>query len=125
VQVTSIWAAGGATTPEEDQRVLQAAAEAFRERSSTPRVLLMLVKAWEPPMLDVVDFLGALRGALGAGERIVVLPIAMSPEARASHVYQQQCAIWQRKLATVGDPWLRVQALPPLVAQSHPGGEAR
>jgi hypothetical protein len=125
VQVSSIWNAGGATTPEEDQRVLHAAAEALRDRSSTPRVLLMLVKAWEPPMLEVVDFLCALRRALGEGERIVVLPIAMSPEALASPVYQQQCNIWQRKLATMGDPWLRVQSLPPLVAQPHPGGEAR
>jgi hypothetical protein len=125
VQVSSIWNAGGATTPEEDQRVLHAAAEALRDRSSTPRVLLMLVKAWEPPMLEVVDFLCALRRALGEGERIVVMPIAMSPEALASPVYQQQCNIWQRKLATMGDPWLRVQSLPPLVAQPHPGGEAR
>ena len=125
VQVTSIWPAGGATTPAEDQRVLHAAAEALRDRSSTPRMLLMLVKAWEPPMLDVVDFLCALRRAIGEGERIVVLPIALSPQALATHVYQQQCDIWQRKLATVGDPWLRVQALPPLVAQPHPGGEAR
>ena len=125
VQVTSIWPAGGATTPAEDQRVLHAAAEALRDRSSTPRMLLMLVKAWEPPMLDVVDFLCALRRAIGEGERIVVLPIALSLQALATHVYQQQCDIWQRKLATVGDPWLRVQALPPLVAQPHPGGEAR
>jgi len=123
--VTSIWTAGGATTPEDDQRVLHAAAEALRARSSTPRVLLMLVKAWEPPMLEVVDFLGALRRAIGEGERIVVLPIAMSSQTLASHVYEQQCDIWQRKLATVGDPWLRVQSLPPLVAHPHPGGEAR
>ena len=64
VQVTSIWNAGGATTPEEDQRVLHAAAE-VPDRFSTPRVLLMLVKAWEPPMLEVIDFLCALRRALG------------------------------------------------------------
>jgi hypothetical protein len=125
VQVTSIWPAGGATTPAEDQRVLHAAAEAIHDRSSTPRMLLMLVKAWEPPMLDVVDFLCALRRAIGEGERLVVLPIALSPQALATHVYQQQCDIWQRKLATLGDPWLRVQALPPLVAQPRPGGEAR
>jgi uncharacterized protein DUF2868 len=125
VQVTSIWPAGGATPPEEDQWVLHAAAEARRDRFSTPRALLMLVKAWEPPMLEVVDFLCALRRAIGEGARIVVLPIAMSPQALAAHVYQQQCAVWQRKLATVGDPWLRVQSLPSLVAQPYPGGEAR
>ena len=85
----------------------------------------MLVKAWEPPILEVVDFLGGLRRAIGEGERIVVLPIAMSLQALASHAYQQQCNIWQRKLATVGDPWLRVQLLPTLVAQPHPGGEGR
>ena len=125
IQVTSIWPAGGATPPEEDQRVLHAAAEALHDRSSTPRALLLLVKAWEPPMLEVIDFLCALRRAIGAGERIVVLPIAMSPQALAAHVYQQQCAIWQRQLATMGDPWLRVQSLPALVARPHPGGEAR
>jgi hypothetical protein len=75
-------------------------------------------------MLEVVDFLGALRRAIGEGARIVVLPIALSPQALAAQVYQQQCDIWQRKLATVGDPWLRVQPLPPLVVQPHPRGEA-
>ena len=30
--------------------------------------------------------------------RMIVLPVAMSPQAHASHVYQQQCDIWQRKL---------------------------
>ena len=125
LQVTSIWTAGWATAPEDDQRVLQAAAKALCDQSSTRRVLLVLVKAWEPPMLDVVDFLCALRRAIGEGQRIVLLPIAMSPQALASHVYQQQCDIWQRKLATVGDPWLRVQALPTLVAHPYAGEEGQ
>ena len=76
-------------------------------------------------MLDVVDFLCALRRAIGEGEAPRRAAHSPVPQALATHVYQQQCDIWQRKLATVGDPWLRVQALPPLVAQLHPGGEAR
>ena len=76
-------------------------------------------------MLEVVDFLCQLRREIGPGQRLVVLPIAMSPQAIASHAYQQQCDIWQRKLATMGDPWLRVQSLTTLVAHPHPGGEGR
>ena len=74
-------------------------------------------------MLEVVDFLGTLRRDIGRGQRMVVLPVAMSPQALTSHVYQQQCDIWQRKLATVGDPWLRVQAVATLVA--HPSSRRR
>ena len=125
VQVMSIWAAGGGTALEDDQRIMHGAAEALRDHASTQRVLMVLVKAWEPPMLEVVDFLCTLRRDIGRGQRMIVLPVAMSPQAHASHVYQQQCDIWQRKLATVGDPWLRVQALPTLVAHPHPGGEGR
>jgi hypothetical protein len=54
-----------------------------------------------------------------------VLPIAMSPQAATSKAYQQQCDIWQRKLATLGDPWLRVQAVTTLVAHPSPVGEGR
>jgi hypothetical protein len=125
VQVMSIWHAGGANDPEDDQRIMQAVAEALRGQSSTQSMCVLLVKAWEPPMLEVVDFLGKLRRDIGPGQRLVVLPVAMSPQAVTSKAYQQQCDIWQRKLATLGDPWLRVQSITTLVAHPSPVGEGR
>jgi hypothetical protein len=125
VQVMSIWHAGGANDPEDDQRIMQAVVDALRGQSSTQSMGVLLVKAWEPPMLEVVDFLGKLRRDIGPGQRLVVLPIAMSPQAITSKAYQQQCDIWQRQLTTLGDPWLRVQAITTLVAHPSPVGEGR
>ena len=127
VQVMSIWNAGGANDPEDDQRIMQAVVDALRGQgqSSAQSVYVLLVKAWEPPMLEVVDFLGKLRRDIRTGQRLVVLPIAMSPQAVTSKAYQQQCDIWQRKLATLGDPWLRVQSVTTLVAHPSPVGEGR
>jgi hypothetical protein len=125
VQVMSIWNAGGANDPEDDQRIMQAVVDALRGQSSTQSMCVLLVKAWEPPMLEVVDFLCKLRRDIGAGQRLVVLPVAMSTQAVTSKAYQQQCDIWQRQLATLGDPWLRVQSITTLVAYPSPVGEGR
>ena len=89
-----------------------------------------MVKAWEPPLMEFIDFLNTLRAVLP--ERscpIVVLPVGlgaalnsgaapgqMSPTPTASTVSAlpqattAQLTLWRNKLAGVGDPWLRVAA---------------
>ena len=63
-------------------------------------------------MLEVIDFLHELRLAIGDGVRILVVPLWIQPsdgvsEDDAMMLIDQ----WQRKLATVGDPWLKVRSL--------------
>jgi hypothetical protein len=84
--------AGGANTPADDARVVDAARDARR--------IVILVRAFEPPMGEFVDFVAALRDAIGDGKAIEVVPI----DATA-----QQLGVWRSKLATTDDPWLSVR----------------
>ncbi|MBB6428907.1 DUF2868 domain-containing protein [Algisphaera agarilytica] len=84
--------AGGGRSLDEDRQTIEAAAAQAPEHP-----VLIRVKAWEPPVLEFLDFLGDLRRALGDGRSIEVQPIG-----------QGDHAVWKKKLASVGDPWLRM-----------------
>lgn len=107
--------AGGLKTLDEDADVIAQVAKALRDRPSEAQLnanqLVVLVKAWEPPVMDLLDFLGDVRQALDDGLRIRVVPLWMPHgklENRAdAAVYIEQ---WRQKLATLGDPWLSVRA---------------
>ena len=78
---------------------------------STSQVII-LVKAWEPPMMEIVDFLHDLRRAIGSGVRILVVALQMASDhaagdSEAEMTFEQ----WQHKLTTIGDPWLQVRPL--------------
>ena len=95
--VSSWHEAGGASTTTDDAAVLTALADA-------PGVILVLVKAWEPPMAELHDFLRDLRASAGQGRSVHVLPLGPDgADAEARHV-----DTWRRALTTLGDPWLRV-----------------
>ncbi|MFW6059799.1 MAG: DUF2868 domain-containing protein [Phycisphaeraceae bacterium] len=92
--------AGGARSVEEDAQAIERAAEVVREAG----MVVMLVRAWEPPMAEVTDFLVQLRGKLPHGRPIVVVPIgAEQPAPRQANLDQ-----WRRRLGALGDPWLHV-----------------
>jgi hypothetical protein len=69
---------------------------------------LLLVKAWEPPILEVLDLLGELRGACGDGRTILVLPLARGADGALSPARDSNAHTWTRRLDAVGDPWLDV-----------------
>lgn len=96
--------AGGARPIEADAEVLErVAAEA------PDTVPVVLVKAWEPPLLELLDWLAELRGALGADRSILVLPLALDEAGRPTPPAPADAAVWKRKVAAVGDPWLSVR----------------
>ena len=66
----------------------------------------LLVKAWEPPLAELLDWLGELRLALGAGVPILVLPLAIGAGGRLALAAGRDARIWTRRLDTAGDPWL-------------------
>lgn len=71
--------------------------------------VLIVVKAWEPPLMEFIDFLNTLRGAMRGGTTaIVVLPVGLEGNAELPAPTRAQLKLWRDKLATVGDPWLRV-----------------
>lgn len=86
--------AGGRRTLEED-------AEAIAATRDAQGPVTVFVRAYEPPVLELLDFLGDLRGALG-GERRIVVALRGGGEADRDG--------WRRKLATLGDPRLVVLA---------------
>ncbi len=90
-------AAGGSRTIAEDRAVLAS----LGQRDPRPSVALY-VKAWEPPMLELLDFLRDLRQTIGQGAAITVVPTG---DASA-----EQHNAWHRKLTTLSDPWLSVAA---------------
>jgi hypothetical protein len=108
--------AGGRHTLEADAEVIAQVQDALRhEQTDAPFSLsqvIVLVKAWEPPMMEIVDFLCDLRQAIGGGERILIVALQMPPvngasDSDANVTFEQ----WQRKLTTIGDPWLKVRPL--------------
>lgn len=102
------FAAGGSASVEADEALVrQLAANAEGERGD----VLVLVKGWEPPLMEFVDFVQALRGSIDAGSaEIVVLPVGLDPDGRLGPANPAQLDIWRNKLARVGDPSLRVVA---------------
>jgi len=85
--------AGGATAPAVDEQVIAAT------RGSS---VMILVKGWEPPMEDFLDFLRALRRSGDPQRALHVTPLGAEP----NHLI-----MWQKTLSRLGDPWLTLSRL--------------
>jgi len=64
----------------------------------------LFVKAWEPPLAELSDWLAELRAALGAQLPIFVFPLS----ADGALASGSDARIWSRTLDTLGDPFLFV-----------------
>ncbi|MCZ6888727.1 MAG: DUF2868 domain-containing protein [Gammaproteobacteria bacterium] len=84
---------GGGNAPAHDRQVLQDI-----EVGGTSLVL-MLTKAWEPPLLDCLDFLRALRGRLGRDVSIAVVPLGVG----GGEAEGMDLAAWHQRVLTLGD----------------------
>jgi hypothetical protein len=98
-------AAGGRLSPSDD---LQAAARAAALARASDRPVAVVVRGFEPPTLDVLDFVAELRRQLGEGREILI---------GLAHGDDDDARIWRRKLATLGDPWLVCTTDVPLASQ--------
>ncbi|WP_221032446.1 DUF2868 domain-containing protein [Actomonas aquatica] len=102
-------AGGGATTAEDDAVIAQISPQL----SSPDHAALIVVKAWEPPLMDCLDFLRALRTAARHPlAPIVVLPVGLEGLDTLNRATDAQLELWTRKLRSLGDPALRVVAQP-------------
>jgi hypothetical protein len=63
--------------------------------------VVVVVKAWEPPLMEHMDFLAAVRARLGAAVPIVVAAVG-----------DADLGAWRHRLVAHGDPWVCVKALP-------------
>ncbi len=79
---------------------LEADRAALERVAGDSHSILVLTPAWEPPLLEFADFLGALREAAGAGRSIVVVPIGEGGGA----ISELERESWARGVARVADP---------------------
>jgi hypothetical protein len=69
------------------------------------RTLVVFTPAWEPPLLELRDFLTDLRQRIGPAASIVVAPVPDGPRA----VTEVERATWQRAIARLADPNLYLE----------------
>ncbi len=103
-----IYSAGGTAAMADDIAVVEQLAKVAR--TTMDAGILIVVKAWEPPLMEFLDFVTTLRGALpGKTTPIVVLPVGLDLDGGDFPTASDaQIKLWRDKLDRMGDPYLRV-----------------
>jgi hypothetical protein len=85
-----------------------AADAAVIERAAAlqPNPAIVFVRGWEAPLLDLQDFIQALRAKVGPQCSLVVVPVGANGEITS----EAQRSIWSRWTARVGDPALYLES---------------
>lgn len=85
-----------------------AADEAVIERAAAlqPSPVIVYVRGWEAPLLDLQDFIQALRAKVGPQRSLIVVPVGAHGEIST----EAQRSIWSRWTARVGDPGLYLES---------------
>ena len=102
LDVTSVTAAGAGELTA-DRAALE------RLAADVAQTLIVFTPAWEPPLLELLDFLAELRRRVGSGASIVVAPVPDGPRA----VNDVERATWTRAIARLADPKLYVETAAP------------
>lgn len=100
LDLTAITEAGGSRTLGADQAALDALA------ASGPGPVVVFTPAWEPPLLELLDFLTEVRRRVGKEHSIVVAPVA-DGDGTVSPVEHDT---WSRAMGKLRDPQLYVEA---------------
>jgi hypothetical protein len=103
-----VYEAGGAATVQADAALAHELG-AMADRGDA----VIVVKAWEPPLMEFIDFLNTLRVARKRdGAMTFVLPVGLDHTENLGAATPEQFKLWRDKLAAIGDPRLRVAATP-------------
>lgn len=92
-EIGQVLHAGGSASPEQDQSTVRSIASGS--------AVAILVRGWEPPMLELLDFITDVRKVIGRGATIALLPLALDGHA-------VNAAAWRSAVGRSGDPWLMV-----------------
>lgn len=72
----------------------------------------IILKAWEPPLGELADFIAGLRNTGSRKRMIYLLPLAVKSQVLVP-VEDNDLQEWQRFTRQLADPWITVQALNP------------
>jgi hypothetical protein len=97
--VTHTVEAGGGRNLRDD------AAAVDRIAAAKPATVLVFVRAWEAPLLDLQDFLASVRRAVGPACSIVVIPVGPG----AVQPTKMQHATWSHWVGRIPDPALYME----------------
>jgi hypothetical protein len=97
-ELASIAEAGGGRAMVDDRAALEQAGDGAHP-------VVVFAPAWEPPLLELLDFLAELRRRLGTAASIVVTPV---PEG-AREVSTLELETWMRAMGRLADPHLYVE----------------
>jgi hypothetical protein len=106
VRVVATLTAGGASL-DGDAKTLRALA------AHAPQRALVVFAAGQQPTADSLNFVRAVRTALGAGRPIVVVLADAGADGAFADAEPEEHAIWRRSLAGLGDPHLWLETLEP------------
>lgn len=99
-QVTRTVDAGGGRALQDDKATVRDVADA------SPSAVLLFVRAWEAPLLDLQDFIEDLRAAVGHKCSIIVVPVGPS----GASATESQRATWSRWVGRVADSALYMES---------------
>ena len=100
LDLVAIVEAGGSRTLGADRQALDVIG------ASDTGTTVVFTPAWEPPLLELLDFLGEIRRRVGAEHSIVVAPVADG--ARAVTAVEHET--WARAIGRLRDPRVYVEA---------------
>jgi hypothetical protein len=99
LDVRGIAEAGGGRELEADRGALE------RLTADSSSTIVVFTPAWEPPLLELLDFLAEIRRRVGAATSIVVAPVPDGARA----VTEVERATWTRAVSRLADPRLYVE----------------
>jgi hypothetical protein len=99
LELTTVIEAGGGRELSEDRAAVDAL------RAAGQHVVVIFTPAWEPPLLEFLDFVAALRDALGTGASILVTPVAEDERAPSD----VEADMWSRAVGRLADPEVYVE----------------
>jgi hypothetical protein len=103
IQVLSFNAAGGNRNSADDD----AAITGLAERYQAGEAVMVVVRAWETPTMDVLDFLSAIRRVIESKATLCVAILDNQDSAQRGDV-----KTWQQTIGRLGDPWISTYPVP-------------
>jgi hypothetical protein len=103
-EIIDVHHAGGRRSISADEETIAALAA-----SPAPAGIALVVKAWEPPMMELLDFIRDIRQSVGPRRLIVVAPTGIQSTGRLTAPEPADLAQWEARLRRLQDPALAVR----------------